>query len=155
MQSWNIIFLFDQTPPTKIVLLKRASNKNFAPNMYTGIGGKVETNETLLESAYRELQEETGITNVHLEQVSKVIIDNEEELVYFWGKFDGSLPHSEDGILEWVSTDDVLTKNIIPTTLEMLKIWKVRHFSPLEFTLHVKTVSEENGIKQVQVIPSQ
>ncbi len=40
--EWNVIFLVDGDPPTKVVLLKRAEDKTFAPNKYTGIGGKVD-----------------------------------------------------------------------------------------------------------------
>jgi len=52
-KAWNVIFLVDQVPPTKAVLLKRAGNKSFAPNKYTGIGGKIELNEDPLASANR------------------------------------------------------------------------------------------------------
>lgn len=151
MNSWNVIFLINQATPSKIVLLKRAANKKFAPGMYTGIGGKVEVGETFLDSACRELKEETGITNVTLKQCAKVIIDDTEELIYFWGIFNEPLPLSDDGLLEWVSTTEVLNKNIIPTTFEMLKQWQSQNFSPTPFELHVKTISEENGIKQVRV----
>jgi 8-oxo-dGTP pyrophosphatase MutT (NUDIX family) len=151
MQGWNVIFLLDNTPPTKILMLQRANNKRFAPGMYTGIGGKIEPGETFLDSAYRELQEETGLTNVTLKQFAKVFIDDTEQLIYFWGVFQDPLPPSEDGELEWVSTTEVLNKNIIPTTFEMLKQWQSQDFSLTQFELHVKTISEENGIKQVRV----
>lgn len=150
MTSWNVIFLIDQNPPTKIVLLKRAPSKKFAPYMYTGIGGKIEAGETELESAYRELKEETGIGDVDLKQFAKVIIDKKDQLVYFLGIYTSdSLPHSDDGNLEWVPTNGILNKNIIPTTLEMIKQWKSQNFSIQPFELHVKTISEENGVKQV------
>ncbi len=152
MSSWNVIFLIDQHPATKIVLLKRAFTKKFAPGMYTGIGGKVEEGETLLDSAYRELKEETGIENVRLNEFAKVIIDEKEALIYFWGKYQEDLPTSDDGTLEWISTNKVLSKNIIPTTLEMLKHWNSQNFSITPFEMHVKTIKEENGIKQVEVV---
>lgn len=44
--GWNVIFLLDQIPPTKIVFLKRADNKSFAAGWYTGIGGNHEPDET-------------------------------------------------------------------------------------------------------------
>lgn len=152
MQSWNVIFLLDQNPPTKIILLKRAFDKSFAPNMYTGIGGKVEPSETVLESAYRELEEETTITGLPLKQFAKVIIDEQDELVYFWGVYDKTqLPISDDGILEWVGINQIFEKPIIPTTKEMLKKWQSQKFSVSDFTLHVETIKEVNGIKTVRV----
>jgi hypothetical protein len=65
--------------------------------------------------------------------------------------YNSDLPTSADGTLEWVSTNKILNKNIIPTTLAMLKQWQSQNFSPTPFELHVKTISEENGIKQVTV----
>ncbi len=152
MQSWNVVFLLDQNPPSKIVILKRAVTKKFAPSMYTGIGGKVEPNETLLESAYRELAEESGITNIHLQQFAKVIIDKSEELVYFWGIYNSTtLPESNEGTLEWVSINQILDKDIIPTTKEMVKKWQTQNFSTQPFELHLKTLSSKNGIKKVEL----
>lgn len=151
MNSWNVVFLIDQINPSKILLLKRAGNKKFAPGMYTGVGGKIEPGETFIDSAYRELKEETGIIKVELKQLAKVVIDNNQNLFYFWGIYNSDLPTSADGTLEWVSTNKILNKNIIPTTFEMLKQWQSQNFSPTPFELHVKTISEENSIKQVTV----
>lgn len=153
MQSWNVIFLLDQKPsPSKIVMLKRSATKKFAPGMYTGIGGKVEPNETLLKSAYRELAEETGLTSINLQQFAKVIIDESEELVYFWGIYTPTnLPKSNEGTLEWVPLSMVLDKDIIPTTKKMLQKWQSQDFDLQPFELHVKTVSSKNGIKKVVI----
>lgn len=152
MKSWNVIFLINQNPPTKIVFLKRGPNRSFAPNMYTGVGGKVEEGETLLESAYRELNEETGITTVKLQQFAKVIINQTDELIYFFGIFPytPNLPDSNEGTLEWVKTEDIFQKDIIPTTKEMLKKWRKQNFSTQSFILNVKTINEENGIKKLK-----
>lgn len=145
MKSWNVIFLIDQIPPTKIVFLKRGPNRTFAPNMYTGIGGKVENGETLLESAYRELEEESGITNVKLEQFAKVVIDNQDELIYFLGIFPytPNLPNSNEGTLEWVAVKNIFQKNIIPTTREVLKQWQKQNFSTKAFALQVKIIGQK------------
>jgi 8-oxo-dGTP diphosphatase len=153
MQSWNVIYLIDQTPfPSKIVLLKRSSTKKFAPGMYTGIGGKVEENETVLESAYRELLEESGINNIQLTEFAKVFIDESEELVYFWGIYTPTnVPETNEGKLEWVPIKTILDKDIIPTTKEMINKWQTQNFSIQPFELHVKTISSENGIKKVVV----
>jgi 8-oxo-dGTP diphosphatase len=45
------------------LLLKRAPDKRFAPNRWTGVGGRVEADEyhRLRASALRELREETGL----------------------------------------------------------------------------------------------
>ena len=59
MKKLNVILVFNKNKD-KILMCKRAKNP------YKGklnlVGGKVEENEDELSSAYRELNEETGIT---------------------------------------------------------------------------------------------
>lgn len=59
MKKLNVILVFSENKD-KILMCKRAKNP------YKGklnlVGGKVEENENELKSAYRELKEETGIT---------------------------------------------------------------------------------------------
>lgn len=51
MQKYTVVFLLDKKVPTKVVLLKRALGKKFAPGLYTGIGGKQDEGETIDETA--------------------------------------------------------------------------------------------------------
>ncbi len=147
MKQWNVIFLLDQNPPSEIVMLKRAATKTFAPNFYTGVGGKVEEGETLLQSAYRELQEETGIVDITLKEFARCIIDTEGSLHYFWGIYDHPLPQTDDGTLEWVPTFQVDKKDIIPTTKEVCREWQKRGFAiDQPFTLFVKESGKDRGI---------
>src|SRR3972149_3549136 len=116
--KWNVIFVVDKIPLQKMTLFKRAADRDFAPNFYTGIGGKVEQNESIEGSAYRELEEETKIKNVKLHEFARVIIDSKLRLYYFWGIYKKKiLPKSDVGSLEWVSKSKVLEKEIVPTTL--------------------------------------
>lgn len=149
--SWNVIFLLDKTPPSKIVLLKRAENKKFAPNMYTGVGGKVEDGETLLESAYRELEEETGLNGIKLQEFARAFINEEKLLCYFWGIYPKNiLPESEDGTLEWTATSQILKKDLIPTTLTVCKYWANRSFSiDKPFIVYIKAVMEKSLVEKV------
>lgn len=45
----------------KVLLLKRAEDKKIDPNMYSGIGGKVEPREDFYSALLREIEEETGL----------------------------------------------------------------------------------------------
>lgn len=125
--QWSVIFLLDKYSPTKIVMLKRSKEKKFAPNLYTGIGGKQEEVETPFEGAKRELFEETGLKNP-LKQFAKVVVDGSYYLHYFWGVLEGELPNCTEGELEWVKIEDIFSKDIIPTTYGLLKEWKKRGF---------------------------
>ena len=66
MRSYNVVWVFNSTLD-KALFCKR--QKEPYKGLYNLVGGKIETNEDNLAAAYRELQEETGITDVKLVHV--------------------------------------------------------------------------------------
>ena len=60
MKKLNLILVYNQNED-KILMCQRA--KEPFKGKFNLVGGKVEPNEEELHAAYRELQEETGITN--------------------------------------------------------------------------------------------
>lgn len=48
----------------KVLLLKRSAKKKVDPNLYAGIGGKVEPGEDFYSALLREVKEETGLTKL-------------------------------------------------------------------------------------------
>lgn len=163
--QWNVIFLVDGDPPSRIILLKRSAEKTYAPSFYTGIGGKIGDieglgNETPLESAYRELSEETlnslNESNTKLSEFARVIYEDGSKLYYFWGKYNNNdLPNFElkDGNLQWVSTKEMLDYKIIPTTKAVCTEWSRRDFSLLKkFTVYLKELGKEETVKLVEVV---
>ena len=60
MKKLNLILVLNKEE-TKILMCKR--EKEPYKGQYNLVGGKVEEKEDELDAAYRELQEETGITN--------------------------------------------------------------------------------------------
>lgn len=60
MKKLNVILVYNKDED-KILMCKR--EKEPYKGKFNLVGGKVETNEDELSGAYRELQEETGITN--------------------------------------------------------------------------------------------
>jgi len=148
--EWNITFLMDRNPPTKIVLLKRAEDKNFAAGWYTGVGGKHEPGETKQEAAERELKEETGLV-IPIHEFARVIVDQKWYLYYFWGIFSGDdLPICDEGDLEWVDITEVLEKNIVRSTLHMIYEWSKRDFrTDMPWTLYTHKIEEISNGKEV------
>ncbi len=59
MQGYNIIVVFCENAD-KILMCKRRKNPHKGLSNF--VGGKIEENESGLEAAYRELEEETAIT---------------------------------------------------------------------------------------------
>jgi 8-oxo-dGTP diphosphatase len=62
MKSYNCIIILNKEKD-KILFCKRMSDPYYG--LYNFVGGKIEEGEESLEAAYRELEEETGITKKH------------------------------------------------------------------------------------------
>lgn len=153
-ESLTVVFLGDQYPPTKFVLLKRAS-KRWGGDLYTGIGGHQEPGEDISTTAYRELQEETGITDVNLSEFARCFVSG-VSLHYFWGILNrDQLPECNEGELEWAEAVAILEKDIIPSTLAVVSEWKKREFSINQpWTMYLGGESDAKGITRNIIVES-
>ena len=112
MRKLNLIVVFNKDL-NKVLFCIRA--KEPYKGLYNFVGGKVEENETDEEAAYRELFEETGISQKDIE------LDHFMDLNYFkYGNnlqvYYGILKHEvtlieEKNKLEWVIINDELLNN--------------------------------------------
>jgi len=55
------VLIFPFASDGKVLLLKGAAHKRIWAGLWNGIGGHVETGESILQAAQRELREETGL----------------------------------------------------------------------------------------------
>lgn len=135
-----------------MLLLKRANFQSFAPNKYTGIGGSVDDNEEIIDSAYRELNEETGIAVIKLIQFARYL-DPDYELYYFYGLAPANLKlKCNEGDLEWVHTNELFTKDLIPDTKKVLGEWKSRGFTTSKrFTIYGKHLKGSDSLGGIEV----
>lgn len=141
-EEFTTVFLGDKTPPTKLMLLKRAATKQFHPNLYTGIGGKQEPLETIEQTAIRELKEESGI-QTELIPFAKCVVNGTRPRIihFFFGIYDfaNGIPDCTEGILEAVEINQIYTKNLIPTARQILTEWQQKNFcTSSPWTLTVK-----------------
>ena len=70
--NYNLIAVFDQPAENLLFCLRR---KNPYKGLYNFVGGHIEPGETGPEAAYRELREETGITEADIELHSVMTLD--------------------------------------------------------------------------------
>ena len=104
----SLIFLFDEND--HVLLIKGSKTKRLWAGLYNGIGGHIEQGEDIKEAALRELQEETGITDVDLFFVGQIMVDVSDEtgvaIFLFKGQFGGDdFIHSSEGQLAWIPID--------------------------------------------------
>lgn len=116
----------------RYLLLQRSPHKQFAPNLWTGIGGHVENNEydNLRKSALRELKEEAGIEEAELTTflLRRVLFLQRPGkpltlILYFTGLLNAwQLPECPEGTLDWCSAEKTATLPIIETTRPVLHL---------------------------------
>lgn len=63
-----VVFTLDADYNLCLLLIQRKDTDNYEAGIWALPGGFIETNESSYDAAVRELQEETGITNIHIEQ---------------------------------------------------------------------------------------
>lgn len=107
MKKYNVIVVFDKKID-KTLMCKRT--KEPYQGMYNLVGGKIEKENDGLNEAYRELQEETNITNndislVHFMNIEYITFDKLIEVYYGILNKDVNLIE-EVNKLEWVSIND-------------------------------------------------
>jgi 8-oxo-dGTP diphosphatase len=97
-----------------VLLMKRGEHKRVFPGRYNGVGGHIERDEDPLESARREVLEETGL-NVHDLRLRAVYnIDAGEKtgiMLFVFTAYSGqrdNLIECDEGTLHWISLDTVL-----------------------------------------------
>lgn len=101
----TLIFLFDDKE--RVLLLKGSPQKRLWADLFNGIGGHIEKGEDVLEAAYRELDEETDITNVFLQLCGQIMIDVSETVGVAIFIFRGTCTTtnyeaSTEGSLAWI-----------------------------------------------------
>lgn len=128
--AYTVVFLAHHWPIERLLLLKRAPTKAFAPNRFTGVGGKVEAGETYLAGARRELAEETGLTTIQLSEFAHCLVNGESLLAYFVGlTTSATVPDCTEGTLAWHSIQTLGTLPSTPATSFVLHEWARREFA--------------------------
>lgn len=114
----------------KFLLLKRAGDKEVDPDIYSGVGGKVEPGESFLEAIVREVKEETGLTipseKFHPSGIVQAPDPNDDAewvMPIFVCDLDTQeqIPSSEDGDFYWIDLTKIENLNVLPDLADFLK----------------------------------
>jgi 8-oxo-dGTP diphosphatase len=118
----NLIFM---TNDDCVLLLKGAATKRLWANKYNGIGGHIEAGEGPLQSAHRELQEETGldVDPLTLRAIVHISMPQPPGVMLF--VFTGEAPtrsirSSVEGSPEWIPISEILNVELVEDLYTLL-----------------------------------
>ena len=107
MKKLNVIIVYNKDED-KILMCKRA--KDPYKGKFNLVGGKVEPNENEMHAAYRELQEETGITRKDIKLTNVMNFQymmSDMELEVFYGKLNKQVNLVEEvNKLYWIDKNE-------------------------------------------------
>jgi 8-oxo-dGTP diphosphatase len=122
----------------KVLLIKRGSHKELATGLWAGIGGHLDLNDIknpkaldMLETCYREVQEETGITRDEICYLKLRYIamrrDGDEIRLHhhYFGELENeiALPECDEGELHWINKADLPGLPMTTSGKEALMHW--------------------------------
>lgn len=137
-----VVLLKQEANQCKVLLLKRASLT--LKGLWCYIGGKIEAGETAIEAAWREVREETGITELTLYTSNTFdhFFNPKGNFVYVAPVFVGYVSeqtvvqiNEEHSDFEWLLMDEAVAKVTLPGNEEVLRYIE-KHFikkEPLEW----------------------
>ena len=101
-RNFRVINIMIFTSDNKIIVPKRSANRRVFPNCYDcSVGGHVASGESYEQAAYREVEEELGITNVTLQEIAyfkPYDIDTSAFSKMYKLVYDKELNYDKDGI---------------------------------------------------------
>ena len=107
MKKYNVIVVFNQNLD-QTLMCKRTKEPYI--NMYNLVGGKIEKDNDGLNEAYRELEEETGITKTDISLIhfmNLTYVKWNKELEVYYGILNKDIDLIEEvNKLDWVSIKD-------------------------------------------------
>jgi len=112
------------------LLMKRAPNREIAPDLWSGVGGKLEREELNdpLSACLREIYEETGITasQIHNLTLRYLVIRRykdtiRQSYIYFGEANAEPSIVSDEGELHWISEGELLNRRYTATFAAMLE----------------------------------
>lgn len=125
LRNFRVINIIIMNSNNKIIVPKRSGNRRIFPNCYDfSVGGHVSSGETYEEAAYREMEEELGITNVKLDEIGyfKPFELNTSSFSKMYKLiYDGDLNYDKDGIQEIFYMDKEEIRKLIEKDASQFK----------------------------------
>lgn len=113
MQGINTTLCYIEKDGCYLMLHRIKKQNDVNQDKWVGIGGKFEDRESPEDCVLREAREETGLTLHHPEYRGIVTFVSDrwetEYMHLFWSdSFSGSIKECDEGVLEWISKEDLM-----------------------------------------------
>ncbi|HOA22866.1 MAG TPA: NUDIX domain-containing protein [Aggregatilineales bacterium] len=115
------------THKDEVLLLKGAPTKRIWPNLYNGVGGHVERDESVLDAARREIAEEVGlehVDNLRLRGIVNIATDDINTgimmFVYTASSPTREVRGSSEGTLEWINPAHLSAEDCVADLPELI-----------------------------------
>jgi 8-oxo-dGTP diphosphatase len=118
MKLATLCYIIDREKNSTLMLHRIKKENDIHEGKWNGLGGKFEPNETPEECVIREVKEESGliISSPYLHGlITFPLFDGKDDWYVFLftaDKFEGALMTSDEGHLEWISNDKLLSLNL-------------------------------------------
>jgi len=131
--------------------------RGFGAGLYNGVGGKVESGETIEQAAVRECQEEIGVAPKNIRLLGRLdFTDSDDSSIHFdtyifdcWA-WDGEPHETEEMRPEWCDQDKLPVKQMWPDD----EIWLPYLVAGKLFAGSVNTSQKRLGSHTIQVVSS-
>lgn len=111
-----------------LMLLRNKKQKDLNKGKWIGIGGHVESGETIFDAAKREVLEETGLSIENPKYRAKLLFINNDysEIMHLFTaeEFAGELIDCDEGTLSWVPIENLDSLNLWEGDKEFLRLIK-------------------------------
>ena len=137
----------------KVLLMKRGLHKELGPGLWAGVGGHLDLEDIenpraidLIETCYREVQEETGISRADIFKLQLKYIavrkdSNEIRLHYHYlGEVEKEIPMPEcsEGEFYWIDKSELLDLPMSTSVKEAIRHWV---HNPCNDAVHIVAVN--------------
>jgi 8-oxo-dGTP pyrophosphatase MutT (NUDIX family) len=155
MKTLELTLLYPLTDNNILLAMKK---RGFGEGKWNGVGGKIESEETVEEALVRECQEEIGVTPIDFRKVGYLVFnehhDGERKLmnlhIFTATELRGEVTETEEMRPKWFSLDAIPYKSMWPAD----RIWLPRVLNGEliqgEFTLGSDDSVESHNIKPVK-----
>lgn len=132
------------------VVVTKYKEKNKKSGYYDIPGGKIEDGETPVQTAIREMKEETGLNIKNLKYKGNMIIEYPSRIfdfdVFITNEYDGNVQEFEDNISEWIDIKELLQKEKILSNIMVLDRFFIKGLidDNYNFKMNIKVDDNEN-----------